>query len=348
MILETMRISNENRLRIATLKEAGHSWRYIFQQLRDVYGCGATSRAIRMAYSRYTRTGTVGDAPGRGRPIKLCERDERQLVLMAKRNRYYSLREISGSMNNIGIGVSRQTANRTLQKYGLKRRALFWRPLLKHSQRKKRRFWAENHLDWKEELWKNVAFSDEKLFRTDTHKPGFRVTRTDREKFSKGCVLERPKHGIQVHAWGLIGWNGTGPIRRLKGNFNAVRYQNEIVHDIEKVGPALVPQPENFVFQQDRAPPHAARSTLEFLNDKEVSILDWPGSSPDMNPIEHVWAYLSRKLGRRPTPTNELQYWNMIQEEWAQVPVEYVRDLILSMPRRVRALAKAHGGFTAY
>jgi hypothetical protein len=48
-------------------------------------------------------------------------------------------------------------------------------------------------------------------------------------------------------------------------------------------------------FQQDNAAPHtAARKDPGFSNGKDI--VDWPPKSPDLSPIEHLWAYLKTKL----------------------------------------------------
>ncbi len=44
----------------------------------------------------------------------------------------------------------------------------------------------------------------------------------------------------------------------------------------------------DFIFQQDLAPAHTAKSTKSWLNDHGVGVLDWPSNSPDLNPIENL------------------------------------------------------------
>ncbi len=39
----------------------------------------------------------------------------------------------------------------------------------------------------------------------------------------------------------------------------------------------------DFIFQQDLAPAHTAKSTKSWLNDHGVGVLDWPANSPDLN-----------------------------------------------------------------
>ncbi len=44
----------------------------------------------------------------------------------------------------------------------------------------------------------------------------------------------------------------------------------------------------DFIFQQDLAPAHTAKSTKSWLNEHGVGVLDWPANSPDLN-IENLW-----------------------------------------------------------
>ncbi len=44
----------------------------------------------------------------------------------------------------------------------------------------------------------------------------------------------------------------------------------------------------DFIFQQDLAPAHTAKSTKSWFNDHGVTVLDWPANSPDLNPIDNL------------------------------------------------------------
>jgi hypothetical protein len=80
-----------------------------------------------------------------------------------------------------------------------------------------------------------------------------------------------------------------------------------------------------------------------------VQVLKWPAQSPDLNPIEHLWHHLKRRLGEYPEPPEGiLELWERIQVVWEAIPVSVCRNLIESMPRRVEELYKAKGGYTKY
>ena len=55
--------------------------------------------------------------------------------------------------------------------------------------------------------------------------------------------------------------------------------------------------------QQDNDPKHTAKTTKEFIRGKKWKVLDWPSQSPDLNPIEHAFYLLKRKL-KGVTPQN--------------------------------------------
>ncbi len=64
----------------------------------------------------------------------------------------------------------------------------------------------------------------------------------------------------------------------------------------------------DFIFQQDLAPAHTAKSTKSWLNDHGVGVLDWPANSPDLNPRENIWDIVKRKMrNKRPKNTDELK-----------------------------------------
>jgi hypothetical protein len=105
----------------------------------------------------------------------------------------------------------------------------------------------------------------------------------------------------------------------------------------------------NFVFQDDNAPPHRARVVANFLEDEDVQIRPQPAKSPDTNPIEHLWDELQRAVDSRdaaPATLNDLA--TALTEEWTNIPVERLANLVNSMPRRLQAIINSRGGHTKY
>ena len=82
----------------------------------------------------------------------------------------------------------------------------------------------------------------------------------------------------------------------VQGKLNAQGYINQILQPeavpfLQRHGPAIL--------MHDNARPHVSRIFRQFLNRNNVNVLPWPAVSPDMNPIEHIWDYLGKKVRAR-------------------------------------------------
>nr|CCA20410.1 PREDICTED: similar to predicted protein putative [Albugo laibachii Nc14] len=103
------------------------------------------------------------------------------------------------------------------------------------------------------------------------------------------------------------------------------------------------------IFQHDNAAPHAARHTRTWLKDQGFDVMTCPACSPDLNPIENVWGYMSRHVyanGRQFHSIQELK--NAIQQVWDQIPASYFLTLVSSMPKRVQMVKEANGKHIPY
>ena len=49
------------------------------------------------------------------------------------------------------------------------------------------------------------------------------------------------------------------------------------------------------VFMQDNAPSHTAKSVKTFLSEEDVTVMEWPAQSSDMNHIENIWKLLDER-----------------------------------------------------
>ena len=74
--------------------------------------------------------------------------------------------------------------------------------------------------------------------------------------------------------------------------------------------------------------------------------MDWPSRFPDLNPIEHAWDALGRRLANRPMPpTTFLELKVTLKQEWQRISQELLDNLILSMPQRCQCVLAVLGGY---
>ena len=58
-------------------------------------------------------------------------------------------------------------------------------------------------------------------------------------------------------------------------------------------------------------------------HDSEFSLLEWPGQSPDLNPIEHLWEEMEQAVRSKNVSLSNLQQLHdAIASAWTNIPVE--------------------------
>ncbi len=151
-----------------------------------------------------------------------------------------------------------------------------------------------NHVLWSDETKIN-------LFGSDGVK---RVWRQPGEEYKDKCVVPTVKHdGGSVMVWGCMSAAGTGELQFIE--FNDILKQ--------RLG-------RRAVFQNDNDPKHTSKTTTALLKKLRVKVMDWPSMSPDLNPIEHLWGILKRKVEERKV-SNIQQLLDVVLEEWKRTPV---------------------------
>lgn len=100
---------------------------------------------------------------------------------------------------------------------------------------------------------------------------------------------------------------------------------------------------------EDNAPIHKAQRARGKAEQLGMRFLEHPPSSPCLNPIEHVWMLLKRRLASlRPRPTTQDALFEAAVAIWAEIDQEVIDRLIMSMPDRIKAVVDAEGGYIPY
>lgn len=291
-----------------------------------------------------------------GRPRKTTAETIEHLKLDMKRGILRTAVEATAEANRLlPQPVSVITVRRRLREAGLIAKRVVKRPALKKEHIKGRLQFVKKYKEWTEDDWAMVVWSDEsKINRICSDgvrwvwddAPGRITTRSVQGtvKFGGGSVI----------VWSCMSWHGPGYIAMIDETLDSQLYiqilQEELQMSIEEWGMAK----DELVFQHDNDPKHTAKATRAYLEsvnmtEAEGTLLYWPAQSPDLNPIEHMWAYLKKQLGKYQTrPKSCKELWQRISVEWYKIPVEYCRDLIRSMPKRLAAVHRAKGRQTRY
>jgi transposase len=149
--------------------------------------------------------------------------------------------------------------------------------------------------------------------------------------------------------WSCISSKGVGPLYIVEGTMRSDQYKKVLQTRLRPQIKKWFKKGEKFVFMQDGAPCHTAKIIKKYLNNVKIPLLPWPGNSPDMNPIENLWAIVKRRMASiRITTRAELI--NRLTEVWHHDPeiAEIARNCIESMPTRIKSLRQRKGQRTKY
>lgn len=341
--------SPKKRAIAVTLRNEGYTYAEIAKRI----GGKATHSGVLKVCKKFQETKSVADKGRSGRRRKSNDREDRNLVRLCLNDRQKTSRDLRDEWNP---EVSTSTVRRRLIFSGLKGRIPRKKPLLNKAQRSKRLKWAHEHKNWTVEQWARVLWSDESkisIFGT----PGVHyIRRRTKEELNPDCLVPTMKHPVHIMIWGCMSSKGVGRLHICQGIVNGMVYRDEIL------GPKMLPSARSlfreqddtpdavpmFVFQQDNAPCHTARIVQKWFTDNGISTLDWPGNSPDLNPIENLWSRLKRLVAkkkpscRRELIESVLHCWNHV------ITMQELEHLVASMPTRCLSVIRAKGYPTKY
>ena len=104
---------------------------------------------------------------------------------------------------------------------------------------------------------------------------------------------------------------------------------------------------ESFKLQQDNDPKHKSKYFEEYFENKSIKVIEWPSNSPDLNPIEHIWAYMKNKLSGKIFKKKE-DLVREVKEIWENISPEFCRRLVLSIDNRIMQVLRSNGGYSKY
>ena len=135
----------------------------------------------------------------------------------------------------------------------------------------------------------------------------------------------------------------------IQGNLTGDLYIRDVLQ------PVVVPHFDNHplatrpVYMDENARPHRSRAVTAYLQSEAVTSVPWPAMSPDLNPIDHIWDMLGRRIQAQEPPVQTIrQLKAALHRECQQLSQQDSRCLTGGMRHRVEAIIQPRGGYNRY
>ncbi len=159
------------------------------------------------------------------------------------------------------------------------------------------------------------------------------------------------KHGGGgVMAWACMAVSGIGPLNFTddlmydnSSRMNLEGYKTIFPTNIQENATRFIGK--CFILHQDNDPKHPASPVKEFIRAKKWKVLDCPSQSPDLNPIEHEFHQLKRRV-KAETPQNKQQLELAALKAGKSISKDETKSLVMSMGHRLTAVIVRKGSAT--
>jgi hypothetical protein len=292
--------------------------------------------------THHAQHGTVKDNSRSGSSRQSDENTNINIALTADVEKLITPKEIK---HKLDLDVSTRTVRRRLDEAGLKGRVSRKEYPFTPAQLQKRLSFARGYLNWTEDQWGTVVFSDETHIHLGQHGQVW-VQRPPGHAFDFEYMSNKIPHAERVSVWGCFSRSGVGDIDIFTDMLDA-RMMKAILNDhLLQSARRLFPA-THWWFLQDNDPKHRSRLVRKWLFTKGVQCIDFPPYSPDLNPIENLWNDLKRRVEQHnATDIEELEHH--LRDEWQATSTDFLANLVDSMPSRCQAVIASEGHLTKY
>ncbi|RPA81605.1 hypothetical protein BJ508DRAFT_195184, partial [Ascobolus immersus RN42] len=294
--------------------------------------------------------------PRSGRPLKFSERIRRWIMTSIRQYRFTYISEIQAACPET---ISRSTIRRYIKDAGLDSRISRKKPFLTAAQRKTRLYWCTKYTKgWTQGEWDRVVWTDECSFEVGKNAGRLRCWRKPDEAFNPDCLRPTFKSGrSSLMVWGCIIKGRKSPLVFLekpegatRNSVTAQRYIDEVLR------PVLIPFWTEMCEErgwaevvEDNCRIHTAKISKAFRAQWGLESMLWPAASPDLNPIENVWALLKLKVAQlNPRPRSVPELKIALTRIWDELDPSTFDPYIDSMAKRVMLCVANKGGHTKY
>jgi len=185
--------------------------------------------------------------------------------------------------------------------------------------------------------FRKVLFTDESMFQLNSNNQ-----KVFKRKGDKPPQKTKLNPNSKIMVWGGISYSGKTELHIVNGKLKADGYV-KILKQRRRDMISLFMARKIWYFQQDGAPCHrpllVKRYIKRWLTPK---LLPHPPQSPDLNPIELIWAQM-KILVERKTPRTKSELLEAILESWRQIDLGKIRACIDNLQKKIDKIIELNG-----
>lgn len=232
--------------------------------------------------------------------------------------------EIKKNLEDKNITISKNTVINVLHELNFIYKFPISKPLLTQKQISVRIEWCNKYKDYN---WDNVIFTDEASIWI-----GFKGKRW--VNLNIDDYNYTVKHPTKIHIWGSISKNFERKIFIFTEILTAEKYLEILKTQLKDY--------KNYILQDDNDPKHRSKIVTNWKKENNVEYIDWPSNSPDINPIENVWALLKHKI-KKINVKNITELKEIILKCWNEIDASHIQNIINSIPSRIKQILSNNG-----
>lgn len=337
----------ENRVAVIALHKCGKSAGQIFELLKPL---GISRMFVYRAIARFGELSGVEDRPKSGRPRVV--RTSAVVKAVRERIRRNPLRKQKIMSKELDIStrsMSRLIRDDLHMKAYRRSTGHLLTPQLKKIRLERCKRLLQWHADNGHE---NILFTDEKIFTVEEvfNKQNDKIYATSSKEAKKVVPrVQRGHHPSSVMVWWGVSHHGVTSLHFCEKGVKtgAKVYQKDVLEGVVKGLTNTLFNGRRWIFQQDSAPAHKAKTTQEWLRVNIPGFIaaeDWPSGSPDLNPLDYaLWSELEN-MACKTHHRNLGSLKTALTRAASSISMEIVRAAIAQWPHRLKACVKAKGG----
>ncbi|KAH9641330.1 hypothetical protein HF086_002652 [Spodoptera exigua] len=330
-------LSRVERNSIINLRDSGLNISEISRELN------MSRNTVKLWLRRFDSEGSLERMPRMPQPTILTQERVQRMVSIFEQHPFTSTRLLAEEFE-----CTAQTIRNGLRRAGIKNRKPAKKISLTEAHKAARVRFARDYRDFD---FSHVIFTGEKSFQSSQIGRRY-LWRVNNTRYEPRNVLPNNESGhVVVNMWAWMSAAGPGELVYIPGRATGATYLELLQDTMLPTVRVVYPEAEHpeITFIQDNCPIQRSRIVQQWIDQQpNLRTVPWPSRSPDLNPVENLWAIMVQRWDPRSERTKEALVAH-VDEVWESLRgSDLCESLVKSMRSRCDAVIDAGGALTKY